>query len=76
MLDHRMSTYYLLLVEKGDFSDEFNLSKNEIKLPNVLIAYRVIFNKNTDGLIIKIDHIVIKVEKQKSNFLCRKPQNR
>ena len=37
-----MSTYYLLLVEKGDFKDDFNLSKNEIRLQNVVIVYRVI----------------------------------
>jgi hypothetical protein len=42
MLEKRMATYYLLLVDKGNANEEeFNLSNNEIRLPNVVIAYRV-----------------------------------
>lgn len=42
MLENRISTYYLLLVDKGDFNDELNLSKDKIRLPNVVIAHMVI----------------------------------
>jgi len=36
-----MSSSYLLLVNQADFDGEFNLSKNEIRLPSVLIAFKV-----------------------------------
>jgi hypothetical protein len=36
-----MSTYYLLLVNAMEFDGNFNLSKNEIRLPNVLLAVKV-----------------------------------
>ena len=42
MLDNRMSTYYLLLVDKEDLDDDFILSKNDVRLPNVVMAYKVI----------------------------------
>ena len=47
MLEKRMSTFYLLLVDEGELNADFTLLKNEIRLPHVLIALKVIIFHNT-----------------------------